>query len=459
MTVCGDAQESFSLCPGRSSPELGSALFQLESFCAVCPELKSGYLRAQTASYAESPGLLSVEDRPELVPYKSLDADRLRLVGQGKWPMEQFLDGVLWLPFQEPSFLHHGLPIDTDMCPNFEKESPEECLKLALLWDRRGLLDLHLGPAIPNNFSRVFNAFKNKECDRQIGDRRAANLAEYHIDGPSQFLPQGQQLTQIRIPRFIHMIRGSMTDRRDFYHQAAVTHQRSQSNMLPFAYDLSCFDGTTALLDFAKRIGQKRKRTRETEGDGLRRGFEPRSVLADTQKAYPTFKSLFQGDHLGVEYALQSHQVLLEGSGLLDSSSRILGGRQVPKGQKWEALVIDDYFCWSSEPINTPTKDTAARRALIVSREVYDEAELLGSVEKDIDAASTLKAAGAEIRSDEKNVRLGVVPVGAPFGKRLALAVISLRTARLPAITGHLLSRLAGNWVSILQYRKCFPAA
>ena len=55
-----------------------------------------------------------------------------------------------------------------------------------------------------------------------------------------------------------------------------------------------------------------------------------------------------------------------------------------------------------------------------------------------------------------KNVRLGYIPVGAPVAKRLALSVLSLRVARLPAVNGKVLSRVAGNWVSVLQYRKCF---
>ena len=67
-------------------------------------------------------------------------------------------------------------------------------------------------------------------------------------------------------------------------------------------------------------------------------------------------------------------------------------------------------------------------------------------------AAQTFKAAGAEIRSCPENVRLGYIPVGAPVAKRLALSVLSLRVARLPAVNGKVLSRVAGNWVSVLQY-------
>lgn len=50
------------------------------------------------------------------------------------------------------------------------------------------------------------------------------------------------------------------------------------------------------------------------------------------------------------------------------------------------------------------------------------------------------------------------MPVGSPFAKHMALSVVSLRAACLPALNGKLASRLAGNWVSILQYRKCFSS-
>ena len=55
----------------------------------------------------------------------------------------------------------------------------------------------------------------------------------------------------------------------------------------------------------------------------------------------------------------------------------------------------------------------------------------MGSPEKDLVAGPIVKAAGAEIRPCVTNVRLGVVPVGAPVAKRLALSVLSLCVARL----------------------------
>ena len=458
LAVCGDARESFPLCPGRSGPELGSNLFQLERFSDLCPDLASGYMSGDRKPYVSDPGLLSASDHPELLPYRSLDVDRLRIVGQGLWPMEKYLDGSLWLPFQEPAFLCHGQPVPSDCLPNFSAEKPADCLGLAKVWDARGLLFLDSAPLQPGYFSRVFNAYKDEARDRQIGDRRLPNLSEYHVDGPSKFLPQGSQLTMLRLPRYTHGIRGSVTDRRDFYHQAAVTDERAKTNMLPFPYPLDCFGDTRAFLDLRVRCGAALPRSREAVGDFLGKPKPSRRSCALPTEVYPCFRSLFQGDHLGVEFALRSHEVLLEGAGLLAQGKRIEGNKPFPMSTEFEALVIDDYFCLGVEPLGCDVKTCFAQKALDLARSTYDKHGLAGSPEKDVAAQTTLKAAGAEIRSDPANVRSGFVPVAAPLSKRLALSVLSLRAAKLGGITAGLASRLAGNWVSVLQYRKVWSS-
>ena len=79
----------------------------------------------------------------------------------------------------------------------------------------------------------------------------------------------------------------------------------------------------------------------------------------------------------------------------------------------------------------------------------YDKYKLPGSVEKDIEAAEKFKAAGAEIDSSDVALKLGLTTVAAPLSKRLALAALSLKAARLPSTTAKLL------WTSILLYTRC----
>lgn len=46
--------------------------------------------------------------------------------------------------------------------------------------------------------------------------------------------------------------------------------------------------------------------------------------------------------------------------------------------------------------------------------------------------------------------------MGAPALKRIPMIALSLEVAKLPAVSRSLASRLAGNWVSILMYRRPF---
>ena len=121
-----------------------------------------------------------------------MNVSRLRLHGTGEWRLESFLQGPLWLPFLDPLILRHGFEVALDDLPDLEKESREECLRLALLWDAKGLLDLRRPLPSQDAFARscrIFNSYKNEALDRQIGDRRPANRSEYHLAGPSKWLP------------------------------------------------------------------------------------------------------------------------------------------------------------------------------------------------------------------------------------------------------------------------------
>lgn len=90
------------------------------------------------------------------------------------------------------------------------------------------------------SFTRIFNCFKNPECDRQIGDRRLANQTERRLSGPSRQMPVGFMMTGIHVP-LGRVVRGSITDRKDFYHQARATVERAATNVLPFQYERECF--------------------------------------------------------------------------------------------------------------------------------------------------------------------------------------------------------------------------
>ena len=458
IDVCGASQESFPLVPGRSGPELAACLHQLEKFAEQQPELSQSYVQPRPTHFVEDPGLIDTEEHPELRPYKNLQVNRLKLVGEGQWPMESFISGPLWLPFQEPRFLLHGERIDFSQGPNFKHESREENLSLAKLWDSRGLLALYEEPLAEGMFSRVFNAYKSEFVDRQIGDRRIPNMMERSVDGPSRHLPPGFMLTNLSLCPYVQQLFGSVTDRRDFYHQAEVSAERARSNMLPFKFDTNELAGLGALAQTLQRadVPLRSRKDRQVVGDGF--GGESCVKFTGSGKFFPCFRSLFQGDHLGVEFALQSHEEMLQRHGLLHETYRLKGHAIFPLADRWEGLIIDDYFVISREQFGAQPLNTFAGRALAQARQVYHKCGVLGSPEKDVEAATKFKAAGAEVDSSLEAVKRGITTVAAPLAKRIALSTLSLRAAALPLASAKLLARLSGSWTSVLMYRRCFSA-
>ena len=109
----------------------------------------------------------------------------------------------------------------------------------------------------------------------------------------------------------------SITDHRDFYHQASVTSERAHTHLLPFRFTSEELSGTEAFLEYSQRELKKGKGRIEEVGDRL--GFDDVGKRASDlpDGFFAGFKSLVQGDHLGVEFALAAHQGLLESAGLL----------------------------------------------------------------------------------------------------------------------------------------------
>ena len=168
------------------------------------------------------------------MPYRSLDTSRLKLSGTGEWDMARWLEGSLWLPFQEPAILHHGESLKHVPGPPFQSEKQDENLSLALLWMQR-VSFIFIRVMSKEGRCRFFNAYKAVDRDRQIGDRRFPNASERHLPGPSALLPSGPMMTSLNLLRFKERLAGYVTDRKDFYHQAKVTRQRAASNALPFS--------------------------------------------------------------------------------------------------------------------------------------------------------------------------------------------------------------------------------
>eukprot|EP00435_Cladocopium_sp_Y103_P049112 s1324_g14.t1 len=431
VTACDSPEaEEFSLVPGRSGPEFVARMRELEHFAKRNGLLETkGYVSGRKDFEKTHAGVITKEDGVDTAvqPYSSLNAERLRLVGQGKWRLDEWLHDELYLPYLEPMILHHGQRIDHGLGPKFSKEDPEEYRKLAKKWSDLGLLGLTTAAPPQGAFTRIFNARKDEKCDRQIGDRRLANQLECSLQGPSKYLPGGYLLTSLHVPKGC-CIHGAITDRKDFYHQSRASPERANSNVLPFSFPQSDFEGTEALEDLRRRFSGAAHR--HVTGDRLGKG--PRGLLVAEDQVFPTFKSLLQGDHLGVEFALSAHGALLKDVGLLGSDEQILGHHPFPRGPVYQGLVIDDFFCLSVGPCSTPPAKSEAVKRLEIATKQYEREKVLGSPEKDVVGSRHFKAIGAEIDTSDRALSLGVASVGAPVQKRFTLALLTLRVAKLP---------------------------
>ena len=162
-----------------------------------------------------------VNDRKELVPYRPLCSERLKISGRGQWDPSPYLSDLFYLPYVEPRCNEFDIDAPAALRPDLSGVDVKEVRALCEKWDELGLLELHRGGWLPrqSRFVKVFNNYKSTVADRQIGDRRAQNYAEGRIPGPSSCLPTAAEILQVAPRRYHEMLVTSITDRRDFYHQ------------------------------------------------------------------------------------------------------------------------------------------------------------------------------------------------------------------------------------------------
>ena len=180
VTAC-DSPADVPIPAGRSGPEFIARLKELEQFAELNPMISDENYEAGfgdltkgreeqedlvVGNTVKAPMTKDAGPSPEM-PYRSLDAERIKLTGAGKWNLSDHLHDELWLPYLEPRILHHGFSLDDSEIPDFSKEDKEENLKLAKLWSSKGLLAIFDEEPPGPYWSRVFNAYKNASQDRQ----------------------------------------------------------------------------------------------------------------------------------------------------------------------------------------------------------------------------------------------------------------------------------------------------
>ena len=88
------------------------------------------------------------------------------------------------------------------------------------------------------------------------------------------------------------------------------------------------------------------------------------------------------------------------------------------------------------------------------ARQKYEEHSLLGSPDKDVVGEDEAKVIGAQMNASARARRLGLVTLGVPLKKKLALSFVTLQLCALGYTTDALHLCLVGAWVSMLMYRR-----
>ena len=190
------------------------------------------------------------------------------------------------------------------------------------------------------------------------------------------------------------------------------------------SFCLRDFEGTKAYDRFHRHFAERKRKTsnREKQGDFL--GM-PKPLLVssdDSQPVFACFASLFQGDHLGVEFACDAHGKLLEEAGCHDPLSRLSLKDPILHNNPVTGLVIDDFFAVSAESrkfaegsdFRGPSKSALA---LDGAKKAYKEEGIFGSDDKEVRDSLIFKVVGAEVNSSTGAVDAGLVSVGAPAEK------------------------------------------
>ena len=338
------------------------------------------------------------------------------------------------MAYLEPDILLFGGEPRPEDVPDLTREKPSEVAKLALKWADQGLLYLKedfSDQQSPSDCVRVFNCYKSISSDRQIGDRRSRNFRERGLRGPSVSLPCGPCLLGLCVNPKQSTLRIAVADRKDFYHQLRVGDRKACHNALYPPHSEALFVGTAAHDELLRQRAGGRKMP---------------SLLVpppDRRKVVAGFKAIFQGDHLGVEFATCAHP-----------DQEVRANSVFPESLLYQGLVIDDFYAISIERPELPPEASAAVGCLDKALLTYAEHGLLGSSEKDVRGADTARVAGAELDASPRTRQDGIIGAGALRSKRLSLASISLSLAALPSTTDVLHSCLMGGWVSTFLHRR-----
>lgn len=460
----GSCEDTFEIpSSGRRSTSLISQLADLSDFVSWRGLAGASYSRGFKGSQEPLGAFMHVPvDKtraPELVPYSSLNPERLKLAGSGTWDASKFLSDPLWMAFCEPSSLRWTSTERSCDVPDVEKEDYDAVRRLLKLWDVRGLLFLRDEP-LPSDETdlsmRFFNCHKNISADRMIGDRRAMNFVEGTIPGASRCLPSALLLANLELKPNSEKVSIYISDRKDFYHQFKVSRERASSNALWPLIHRSDLEETFAFAAWCGRNLKKHAYDRLEHGDLFEKGGSsfPKKKSKVPEWFQGCFASIPQGDHLGVEFAVDAHRNLLKAYGLLCDDQELRSDRIFRGKKNASGLVIDDFYTVSVQDTSESHVSSTSHAQFLEAARAYADHQILGSEEKDVVGADKAKITGAELDTSAALRELNMATLASPAAKRLALAHVSLELAKMRWTTDQLHLCLIGGWVHSLLFRR-----
>ena len=122
---------------------------------------------------------------------------------------------------------------------------------------------------------------------------------------------------------------------------------------------------------------------------------------------------------------------MLKSRGLLIPSEELVSNSPFAGSSILQGLVIDDFFCLSVEKENVDPGASRAKARFDLATQTYAAEGLQGSPHKDVIEETKAKIAGAELDSSLATRRCGLVTLGSPSAKRLALALVSQEVAKM----------------------------
>lgn len=222
----------------------------------------------------------------------------------------------------------------------------------------------------------------------------------------------------------------------------------------------SDLEGTSALASwtFSRSKKGRPKYDRLKHGDFLDRFGLLCGKEGSSQDLFlrACFASLPQGDALGVEFAVDSHQALIQSHDIINDHTELRADRVFRGLRDAVGLVIDDFYAVPvvSTEATAGVEKSWATQKMEKAQQVYKAEGLLGPEEKDVYDAAFAKVTGAELNSSDAVRALGLATLGSPWKKRLSLSFLSLTLAQLGWTTGSLHLCLLGGWVHSLLNRR-----